>query len=202
MLRLYAIPFLSLVAFSVEAADHTQLNPSKDAPESVIQMKPFIGDWQCSREVRQKDGSWQKPEQVSRWEWRYILNGHAIQDYWYPNKDNLSGVGAGTNVRVFNSSKQQWNMSWTFDSLGSFQTFDANFDGETMVMNGVYPAVKNTPAYHAKITFFNIYPCCVEDQVFYTLCFLFFIHSKNYDVVLSVDSAVHILIHPLDYVCG
>ncbi len=151
---------ISLITFlaisTVSSADYTSMTPAKDAADSVKSMLPLIGDWKCKRQVRQQDGSWQIPEQVSRWEWRYTLNGHAIQDYWYPNAENLEAPGMGTNVRIYNPQNDSWLMTWTFDKLARFQNFDAKFDGESLVMDGEYPASPRGPAHKAKITFHNI----------------------------------------------
>ncbi len=143
-------------ASSVFSADYFGLAPAKDAAKSVIQMQPLIGDWHCKRKLRQQDGSWVVSPQVSRWEWRYTLNGYAIQDFWYPQAKDLNAAGMGTNLRVYNPSQDQWLMTWTFDKLSDFQSFTAKFDGKSLIMNGDYPKRGQAPAHKARITFHNI----------------------------------------------
>ena len=146
--------FSSAVSFAEDT--YTQLKPADDADVQLVMMQPLMGNWDCSRQVLQKDGSWLKPQQISHWQWRYVLNGYAVQDYWYPKADDLTGPGMGTNLRIYDPTSKTWKMTWTFDTLARFQTFVAIFDGDTMVMNGEYPASPQRPAHKAKITFHNI----------------------------------------------
>ncbi|NVJ67189.1 MAG: hypothetical protein HWE16_11935 [Gammaproteobacteria bacterium] len=155
--KLSVITTISLLTWSsVSSADYTRLEPAADAAKSVAKMQVLMGNWHCKRQILQQDGTWQIPEQVSRWEWRYILNGHAIQDYWYPQAKDLSAPGMGTNMRIYNPKTDKWLMTWTFDKLARFQDFEATFDEKLLVMNGDYPASAQRPAHKAKITFHNI----------------------------------------------
>ncbi|MRX26575.1 hypothetical protein [Kangiella sp. HZ709] len=156
-MKLNTILLLSLVLLpSYAKASYFQLKPSDNAYQQVKQLLPLIGSWSCQSSSLQPDGNWQKTSNRSQWDWKYILNGHAIQDFWYPNESNLEAPGAGTNLRTYDPVKDAWEMVWTFDKYSRFQTFNASFKDNKWVMQGEYPASKTRPAHMARITFYNI----------------------------------------------
>ncbi|MGW9684517.1 hypothetical protein [Flagellimonas sp. 2504JD1-5] len=67
----------------------------------------FIGNWRCVVSNLDKDGNWK--EANAKWEWKPILNGRAIQDYWE------SPTMRGTNIRTFNPKTGNWMNAWVND---------------------------------------------------------------------------------------
>lgn len=67
----------------------------------------FIGNWNCVVANLDKEGNWN--EAKAKWEWKTILDGKAIQDYWE------SPTLKGTNIRTFNPKTGNWMNAWVND---------------------------------------------------------------------------------------
>ncbi len=124
-----------------------------DAPAGVDQYGQFAGTWECVPASRQPDGSMLESEFRPTWIWSYVLNGAAVQDTWIPDPEAPAGMG--TNLRVYNPEHDSWEMVWTTESMGGFQSFTAKLSDGNMVMHGDLPA-GTFPAHLARITFHNI----------------------------------------------
>lgn len=64
----------------------------------------LIGDWNCVVSNLDKEGNWK--EANAKWEWKTILDGKAIQDYWE------SPTLKGTNIRTFDPKTGNWMNAW------------------------------------------------------------------------------------------
>lgn len=130
------------------------MSPAGNAPQAVKDMKVFIGDWKCRGHRQTEDGEWEPLPWRSDWKWRYVLDGHAVQDFFYPAKE--SGGTPGTNLRVYDVNSNSWNIAWTTTSLGDFERIQSRFDGETMILHGSVEASARYAAHERRITFHNI----------------------------------------------
>lgn len=127
-----------------------------DAPEGVEQFGQLAGTWKCTSASLQPDGSFQEASFHPTWVWHYALNGMAIQDVWIPDTENSPpGAVMGTNLRVYKPEDDSWEMVWTTEALGGFQTFSSRMQEGEMVMHGDIPTGR-FPAHMARITFHNI----------------------------------------------
>ena len=126
-----------------------------DAPAGVQQYGQFEGNWICVPGAKQEDGSFKDTEARPRWVWRYALNGHAVQDFWFPDTEVSAGAPMGTNLRVYDPTNDEWIMVWSTETMGKFQTFTAKMIDGDIVMRGEMEAGQ-FPAQRARITFHNI----------------------------------------------
>lgn len=109
---------------------------NRAAPREVEQFGRLVGEWQCTTEALQEDGSWSKNE--ARWTWSYVLDGFAIQDtYVVPRVPFMNRPLHGTNIRAFNSRTQKWSVVWIQNASNTFDPpYEAVAEGPDMVMTG------------------------------------------------------------------
>lgn len=115
-LLIFAIPLLVFLGCTqngrtTDCVSYGSRNPS--APSEIIQYGRFVGAWGCTVSNLQGDGTWM--EKTANWEFRYILDGYAIQDFWISPGEAEEGKNQylGTNIRIFDPSKKTWQCSWT-----------------------------------------------------------------------------------------
>lgn len=99
---------------------------SAAAPDQLDQFAFMVGNWNIDNRTRQRDGSWSEQTTPSYWEGRWILDGHAIADYWYDTPPaTASGEdppGRGVNVRMYRPQTEQWTNMWQHSSLAEVRT--------------------------------------------------------------------------------
>ncbi|MFY0604118.1 MAG: hypothetical protein JXQ93_09220 [Flavobacteriaceae bacterium] len=81
-----------------------QYNPK--APKQLLDYKDLIGSSKCESISRNPDQSWAKPVKMI-WKWKYILNGHAIQDETLKEDGTHSG-----SIRQYDKDSLQWNVHY------------------------------------------------------------------------------------------
>jgi hypothetical protein len=128
---------------------------SKDAPRELQQYGRFVGSWSCQSESAQPDGSWEKMPGKARWSWYYVLDGHAVQDVWYPSPE-VPGAAVGTNLRIYDAAAGVWRMVWATSQQGHFDAFRAIERDGQILMYGDRMKGADFPAHLARITFYNI----------------------------------------------
>ena len=72
-----------------------------DAPEQINDFAPMIGSCDCQSLRRNPDGTWADTTHMT-WQFKYIMNGHAIQDQTWAD-----GFYA-TSIRQFHPDSNQW----------------------------------------------------------------------------------------------
>ena len=76
--------------------------PNPEAAEQVKEFGPMIGLSDCESTMRKPDGTWDKTLNMV-WKFRYILNGHGVQDEtWIED-----GKSAGS-IRQFIADSNKW----------------------------------------------------------------------------------------------
>ena len=125
------------------------------APE-LAQFGRFVGQWACTVQQRQADGSWQTQDGTASWRWTYALGGHAVQDFWQPADSASNIAGLGTNLRTWNRTTQQWNVVWATAEAQGFDFLQGNAAGQNMVLRMTKPPREGRPGHQARITFFDI----------------------------------------------
>lgn len=138
-----------------EAFAPGRLNPA--APPETEQFGRLVGIWDVTMEVLQQDGTWSKPEDAIRAEWRfrYILDGWAVQDDWIspppdlPVKEGIRQLG--TNMRIYDPQEDAWEVAWISNTQQTVSTLTAKAKRKRIVMNGLHPSGKPQ-----RITFYDI----------------------------------------------
>lgn len=135
---------------------HDELNLghlSPDAPPETQQFGQLVGSWAIADESLQPDGTWAEGPGAD-WIWRYILDGHAIQDDWIsPPIDRAAGRTQrqfGTNIRIYNPASQSWDMAWTSTTDQHITSFSAKAVNNEIIMQGEWNGRDS------RITFYNI----------------------------------------------
>lgn len=145
----------ALLAGSADA--NLSITANADAPNGVNQgFGQLVGDpYACVSENRQQDGSWTTSPGEARWHFVYALDGHAVQDFWYPSPE--SGGPPGINFRTYDAETNKWQMVWATASQARFDHFDAtvNDDGH-IVMTGHRWTRPSFTEHHSRITFHSI----------------------------------------------
>jgi hypothetical protein len=152
--------FVALLCIAADNAHHP------DAPPETAQYGRLIGVWAVDNFIIQSDGTWPVEPVKARWEFRYILDGFAIQDDWVEPWPDEPAEGEtrhyGTNIRIYNPAKAQWEMAWISSKEQQLSTFTAKEIDGNLVMRG-----RHATGNDARITFSNI----ADDAFDWTLDF-------------------------------
>lgn len=101
---------LSAFSFSQNQYSVSDTNPyglpNPDAPEHIKDFEGVIGKCNCTSVTRNQDQTWAEPEQMT-WEWKYIMNGTAIQDETLKEDGSHSG-----SIRQFIADSSKWYVHW------------------------------------------------------------------------------------------
>lgn len=99
-----AAPFLS----QAQDFDSTAMNKIEGCLQGpVAEFGQYVGNWNIVERRLGQDGNWTE-HTGTRWNFKCVGNGIAVQDYWLPANGN-----AGTNLRVYNSDTKSWDIAWT-----------------------------------------------------------------------------------------
>ncbi len=105
-LLLLALTFLPcLVAAQYDyssSSDHPYGLPNPAAPAAIKDFAPLIGKCDCTSTSRLPDGTWAAPVAMT-WTFRYIMNGHAVQDETLKADGKHSG-----SIRQYDPEQKTW----------------------------------------------------------------------------------------------
>jgi hypothetical protein len=116
--------------------DQSQDNPNPKAPEALSQFAFLIGQWRFDAKFKSPKGEWQTYH--GTWFGRYILDGHAIADEYKMFGADGELLVLGMNFRVYDATKQIWNIKWldplagTWTDLTSDEFGGAKFEGQSI----------------------------------------------------------------------
>jgi ketosteroid isomerase-like protein len=103
---LFCFLFISFISFSQNeysvSDTHPYGLPNPKAPEQVKDFQPLIGKCNCESTLRNPDGTWAKTQTIT-WEWKYIMNGMAVQDETIKPDGKHSG-----SIRQFIADSSKW----------------------------------------------------------------------------------------------
>ena len=68
----------------------------------------YIGNWNIHARRLSQDGQTWTESDGTKWNFKCVGNGIAIQDFWLPPTGN-----AGTNLRIYNADTESWDIAWT-----------------------------------------------------------------------------------------
>lgn len=114
-----------------------------DAPEELEQYAFLVGDHRIEvRNWNSEADAWNEQYLETRWDGRWVLDGHAVYDEWTSPlpKDSTAEPGRGANFRMWDAENQRWSNMWMHS--GKTQTTDilSEVRDGNMVMWQVYPA--------------------------------------------------------------
>ncbi len=108
-------------------------------PDPSTLFDALLGHWLIEDETLGAEGNWQAGAGAA-WQFYRILNGQAIQDDWsspHPaRRVNGTATGFGTNIRVYNPAKSQWEMAWISSTGRQVDTFTATGGNSEIHMQG------------------------------------------------------------------
>ena len=84
------------------SAEHPYGLPNPEAPEEIKDFDALMGTCTCSSQTRNSDQSWAEPMAMT-WEWKYIMNGMAVQDETLKAEGGHSG-----SIRQFIADSSKW----------------------------------------------------------------------------------------------
>lgn len=137
--------------YSVSTANPFGL-PNPEAPKEIQDFKDLIGKCNCKSTSRNKDQSWAEPVDMT-WEWKYILNGMAVQDETIKADGKHSG-----SIRQFIADSSKWYVHYY--SSNSPSTTLPTWEGSkkengNIVLYKKQKAPNGTDGYY-RLTFYDI----------------------------------------------
>ncbi len=112
----------------------------------IEQFGRYLGDWNIQDWQLAPDGASWIEQQGARWNFTCLGNGVAVQDFWMPNAG-----GVGTNLRVYNSATENWDITWAVTGQTGIAHIGAKQDENgNIVMHYISP--RQNP--ERRITFF------------------------------------------------
>jgi len=125
-----------------------KLNPK--APKETEEFGQLAGVWQCTN-FAFVNGQWFSGWPAT-WVWKYVLDGFAVQDLWFQKEENLPPPRvslhrdySGTNMRIYDTAKEKWEIMWFHNGLNSKGTpngtsqFEAEFMDDQIIMTPKNP---------------------------------------------------------------
>ncbi|WP_299125371.1 DUF4440 domain-containing protein [uncultured Winogradskyella sp.] len=102
----YLILLFSVVGFSQNNYSASDTNPyglpNPEAPEQIKDYEALIGKCNCKSVARNQDQTWADAVDMT-WEWKYIMNGMAVQDETIKADGKHSG-----SIRQFIADSSKW----------------------------------------------------------------------------------------------
>lgn len=108
MEKLILIIFIWSFGASAQEFDTTAMNKEKGCMIGPAkQFGQYIGDWDILERRLGQDGKWTE-HKGTKWNFKCVGDGIAIQDYWLPANGSV-----GTNLRIYNAETKSWDIAWT-----------------------------------------------------------------------------------------
>lgn len=125
--------------------------PNPKAPPEIQDFQPMIGICDCLSYSKGTDTSWLPPEKMV-WEFKYIMNGMAIQDHSLKE----DGVHSG-NIRQFNVDSARWYVHYFTTAVArpELTTWEGNRINDRIILYRNQKSPSGLDGFY-KITFYNI----------------------------------------------
>ncbi|MBT8287312.1 MAG: hypothetical protein HKN00_03680 [Flavobacteriaceae bacterium] len=133
--------------------DYPYGSPNPEAPAQLKDYEPLIGLSDCKSVSRKPDGSW-NPEIDMTWEFRYIMNGMAVQDQTL--KDD--GAHAGS-IRQYIADSSRWYVHYYSNTIPTavLPAWEGNRQDDKMILYRDQKAPNGMEGMY-KITFYEMRP--------------------------------------------
>lgn len=131
--------------------DHPYGVPNPEAPEQIRDFDAMIGSCKCTSTTRKQDGSWNTSEEII-WEWKYIMNGTAIQDMTYKPDGSHSG-----SIRQFIKDSSRWYVHWFSTKAPSttFPVWEGNKKDDKIILYRAQKAPNGMDGFY-RLTFYDM----------------------------------------------
>ena len=136
-------------------SDEPATDIDDEAAMTFSQFGSFSGEWKCTAQQR-GDSGWVQQPGVHTWRWYPILDGTAMQDEWLSDPEAPGPRTLGTNVRIWNTERDRWEIAWTSNRQQEWDLIWAEQVRGDMVMHMSRPKRAAYNAHVARITFHNI----------------------------------------------
>lgn len=125
--------------------------PNPEAPNQIKDFESMIGLCKCTSTTRKQDGTWNPSEDIT-WEWKYIMNGTAVQDETLKPDGSHSG-----SIRQFNIDSSKWYVHWFSAKTPSttFPVWEGNKKDDKIVLYREQKAPNGTVGYY-RLTFYDM----------------------------------------------
>ncbi len=148
--------FISVSIFSQFKYDVSKENPfgkyNPKAPKQVKDYQDLIGKCNCVSESKKSDGTWAKPIKMT-WEWRYIMNGTAVQDLTLKEDGNHSG-----SIRQYNKDSLNWYVHYYSSKAATpkLRAWKGNRTKKGKIVLYLDQKAPNGTAGFSRLTFYDI----------------------------------------------
>lgn len=152
--------FIYLILVLIATATHAQYEyePSetypfgRPNPEAAPQIKDFdllIGECDCDSYARNPDQTWPEKPTAMIWRWKYILNGHGVQDETLKADGGHSG-----SIRQFIADSAKWYVHYYSNKTPTtrLSTWEGGKRGDSIVLYNEQKAPNGMDGYF-RITF-------------------------------------------------
>lgn len=122
-----------------------------EAPQQIKDFEAMIGSCNCKSTTRKQDGSWNEPEDII-WNWKYIMNGTAVQDETLKPDGSHSG-----SIRQFIADSSRWYVHWysTKTPSTTFPVWEGNKKDDKIVLYREQKAPNGADGYF-RLTFYDM----------------------------------------------
>jgi hypothetical protein len=125
--------------------------PNPNAPKEISDYQPLIGLCDCSSYRKGKDNNWLPPIAMT-WEFKYIMNGMAVQD------ETLKADSIHTgSIRQYNADSSTWYVHYYTTAVASpsLKTWKGGTVNNDIVLYSDQPSPNGLEGFY-KITFSDI----------------------------------------------
>ncbi|WP_081740500.1 YybH family protein [Aquimarina pacifica] len=125
--------------------------PNPNAPKEIQDYAPMIGICDCNSQTRNQDQTWAEPVKMT-WEFKYIMNGMAVQDQTIKEDGKHSG-----SIRQFIADSSRWFVHYYSSATPSttLGTWEGNKKGDKIILYKKQNAPNGMEGFF-KITFHEI----------------------------------------------
>ena len=118
---------------TAEEFDATAMNKVQGCMNgAMLEFGQYLGDWNILEKRLGQDGQWTE-HKGTKWNFKCVGDGIAIQDYWLPANGK-----AGTNLRIYNPESKSWDIAWAAtDTPGMARINAVKQDNGNIVMHYV-----------------------------------------------------------------
>ncbi len=125
--------------------------PNPDAPAQITDYKEMIGLCNCKSLARIDQNSWADTVAMT-WEFKYIMDGMAVQDITYKEDGKHTG-----SIRQYNTDSAKWYVHYYTSAVAPaiLPIWNGNRIDDKIILYKDQPATNGTAGYY-RITFYNI----------------------------------------------
>lgn len=157
MIRLlFSMLFLvSIIAWSQAeyepSVTHPFGQPNPKAPKEILDFEALIGICDCTSRTRKQDKTWAEPNKMT-WEFKYIMNGMAVQDQTLKADGKHSG-----SIRQFNADSSRWYVHYYSSARSTpiLSSWEGNKKEDKIILYRKQKAPNGMDGFY-KLNFYNI----------------------------------------------